>query len=227
MLSPMTAPGWRAELLRRARWHVLLKFAGISAFMALFFAAYFHVLRNPVYPVSLMPLTALDHAIGFAPHTVWAYFSLWVYVGIPPGLMLSLREALGYGVWMAGLCATGLAAFYFWPTAVPAADLAAAAQHGAFALMHGVDAAGNACPSLHVATAAFTAVWVQRALRCIGAPLWLQAANVLWLVAIVHSTLATKQHVALDAAAGLLLAAVFAIPSLRWQPASFVPPPGR
>jgi membrane-associated phospholipid phosphatase len=77
-----------------------------------------------------------------------------------------------------------------------------------------VDAAGNACPSLHVATAAFTALWVEHVLRRIGAPRWLRACNGLWVGAIVWSTMATKQHVAWDVAGGLLLAVVFAALSL-------------
>ena len=97
----------------------------------------------------------------------------------------------------------------------PAIDVGA---HPAFALLQGVDAAGNACPSLHVATAAFTAVWVDRRLACIGTPAWLRWTNVVWFVAIVWSTLAIKQHVVLDVAAGLLLGAAFAGVSLRFSP---------
>ena len=82
----------------------------------------------------------------------------------------------------------------------------------------GVDAAGNACPSMHVAVAIFTAIWVEHILRGAGAPAWLRLVNGLWFAAIVYSTLAVKQHVVLDAVAGAVLGIAFAIPSLRWRP---------
>jgi membrane-associated phospholipid phosphatase len=187
--------------------------------MWVFFVAYFYLLRHPARPVTEMPLTALDRAIAFQPSAFAVYASLWVYVGIPPGLMLSLREVLVYGLWMGGLCLVGLACFYLWPTAVPLNVYAAGgADQGGMALLQGVDAAGNACPSLHVATASFTAAWVHRLLRLTGAPAWAVALNGLWLALIVYSTLAIKQHVLLDAVAGALLAACFAWPSLRWHP---------
>ena len=217
-------PAWGAELALRARHRPLLKFLGVSAFMTLFFVAYFHLLRHPLRPPLVMPLTALDRAIPFEPRALAAYFSLWLYVGIAPGLMCRVREVLVYGLWAGALCLAGLACFYAVPTAVPPFDLGvAAAQHAGFALIQGMDAAGNACPSLHVATAAFTAVWLCRLLRVARAPRWLHAVNVVWLLLIVYSTLAIRQHVAIDVLAGALLAALFALPSLRWAPATLRP----
>ena len=202
--------------MRRFLW---LKAIGISLFMWVFFVAYFHLLRNPVHPVTPMPLTALDHAIPFQPGAVIAYLSLWLYVGIPPGLLLGFRQLLVYGLWAAALCLTGLAFFYFFPTAVPPLALDPdLARFPAFALLHGVDAAGNACPSLHVATALFSAIWIDRLLRDIGAPRALRALNAGWFLLIAYSTLATKQHVVLDVLAGAPLGILFASASLHWRP---------
>jgi membrane-associated phospholipid phosphatase len=204
-------------MLQRMRYLLWLKLLGVSGFMWLFFIGYFYLLRNPARPVMEMPLTALDLAISHQPSAFAAYVSLWLYVGIAPGLMPRLRDLVVYGLWAAALCASGLLVFYLAPTAVPppvvTADLS---QHAGFALLKGVDAAGNACPSLHVATALFSAVWIGRLLRHIGAPGWLRAANWVWLLAIVYSTLAIKQHVVLDAVAGAALGSVFAWASLRW-----------
>ena len=68
--------------------HLLLKVAGVTAFMWVFFLGYFQTLREPVYPVLLMPLTALDALIPFQPGMFWAYVSLWLYVGLAPGLVI-------------------------------------------------------------------------------------------------------------------------------------------
>ena len=88
-------------------------------------------------------------------------------------------------------------------------------QHAGFELLRGVDAAGNACPSLHVATAAFSALWLDRLLRDLAMPRWLRGASASWFALIVWSTLAVKQHVWWDVAAGLLLALAVALPALH------------
>ena len=211
--------GWLAEIGRRMRHHFWLKAIGISAFMSLFFVAYFHVLRNPAAPVVVMPLTALDRAIAFQPGWLAAYLTLWVYVGIPPGFFLRLRGLLLYGLWVGALCVAGLTIFHFWPTAVPPADFSVdLARHPAFAILQGVDAAGNACPSLHVATAVFSACWLHRWLPRLGAPTPVLALNWLWCGLIVFSTVAIRQHVVLDAVAAIALGLAFAWPSARWVP---------
>ena len=136
------------------RHHFWLKAIGISAFMSLFFVGYFQVLQHPRGPVFEMPLTALDRAIDFQPSWLAAYLTLWVYVGIPPGFFVQLRGLVLYGAWIGAMCITSLAIFYLWPTAVPPPDYGVdLAQHPVFSILQGVDAAGNACPSLHVATA--------------------------------------------------------------------------
>ena len=209
LLARSSGEPWQTRLVQRMRYLWWLKFLGVCGFMWLFFIGYFYTLRNPQFEVVVMPLTWLDQAVAFQPHALWVYVSLWLYVGVAPGLLLAFRELVVYALWIGALCVVGLACFHFWPTAVPRPAMDLLAYPG-FTLVQGVDAAGNACPSLHVATAAFTALWVEHILRSIGTPLWLRAGNGLWVSAIVWSTMATKQHVAWDVAAGLLLALVFA-----------------
>jgi len=201
------------------RRHFWLKTIGISAFMSLLLVAYFQVLRFPAATPFQMPLTVLDRAIEFQPSWLAAYLTLWLYVGIPPGLFLRLRTLVVYGMWIGALCVTGLAIFYLWPTAVPPPDYKVdLAQHPGFAILQGVDAAGNACPSLHVATAVFSAVWLHHWLGRLGASVPVVAASWLWCGLIVFSTVAIRQHVVLDVAAGLALGLAFAWASLRWRP---------
>jgi len=66
-----------------------------------------------------------------------------------------------------------------------------------------LDASGNACPSLHVATAVFSGMWLHRLLLRFGAPLWMLVVNGGWCAGIVYSTLAIRQHVIVDVLAGL------------------------
>jgi hypothetical protein len=176
-----------------------------------FFAAYFHVLRNPVRPVTEMPLTPLD---AWIPLRTRGLLGLCLAVALRrhrAALLPSLAAGLlQYGAWATALCATGLAVL------LPVADGGAVAgppprpgrgrQHAGFALMRGVDAAGNACPSLHVGTAMFTAWWLQRMLAAVNAPAWPHLLNGVWFLAIAWSTVAVRQHVVLDVVAGAALA---------------------
>ena len=97
---------------------------------------------------------------------------------------------------MAGTCLAALLVFYFWPTIVPAANIDWALYPDVNFLKN-VDASGNACPSLHVATAIFSGIWLHHLLRRFCAPLWLLSFNAAWCIGIVYSALATRQHVAL------------------------------
>ena len=209
--------GWDSQLAARMRHLLLLKTVGITAFTWLFFIAYFHLLRHPAYPTTTMPLTVLDRLLPLQPALLPAYLSLWVYVGVAPALQRNFVELVVYGLWVGALCLTGLALFYFWPTAVPVRPPEAVDFPG-FALMQGVDAAGNACPSMHVAVAIFSALCLDDVLRRVSAPPGLRWLNAAWFAAIAYSTLAVKQHVALDALAGALLGATFARAALRWRP---------
>ncbi|MGH8162535.1 MAG: phosphatase PAP2 family protein [Gammaproteobacteria bacterium] len=206
-----------------------LKTFGIPGFIALFFVAYFLLLDYPLFAVHVMPLTALDHWIGFHPWAFVPYFSLWVYVSVPPTLMGSRRELISY-LWAAiGLSLAGMLVYLFCPTATPAPDIDWT-RYPTFGFLHSAGLARNACPSLHAAFSVFSGFWIGRQLRAIRAPVFLRALNVLWCLAILYSTIATRQHVALDIyAGGALGVAAFAVhrqfaPGLshgspsRWRP---------
>ena len=217
-MNEITKPiPWHYQLVAVIPRHVLLKSLGTTLFIGLFFSAYLYLLKTPVYPTTVMPITLLDHLISFQPQALPLYISLWVYVSLPPALLSTRRELYGYAMAMAATCLAGLIIFYFWPTAVPAANIDWS-QDPAVDFLKNMDASGNACPSLHVTTAVFSAMWLHHLLRNFGAPKWILALNWAWCIGIVYSTLATRQHVALDVLAGLalgLLAAWLSLLALR------------
>ena len=213
--TPASSHAWYRQVLLRVRTHNWVKAIGTTGYMTVFFIAYFHLMKNPSSAVTVMPLTAIDEWVAFQPWALIPYLTLWLYVSLPAALILHRRELIGYGWWVAGLCIAGLACFYIWPTTVllPTAEWR---KHASFGMLQGVDAAANACPSMHVAVAVFSACWLHRLLREIGAPPPLRAFNWLWFIAIAYSTMAIKQHVFLDMVAGLALGLAFALPSLRF-----------
>ena len=221
-MTSKTDARWTADLWLRLRRLFLLKLFGITAVITLFFVGYFHVLRHPAHPVTVMPVTALDALVPFQPWALGAYLSLWLYVGFAPGLQLTLAPLRVYAVWSIALCVTGLGIFYFWPTAVPPVELSSSSS--AFQLLRGVDASGNACPSMHVAFAVFTAFWLAEVLKSARVPVALHIVNIAWVLAITWSTVAIRQHVVLDVVAGALLGSAFAWASLRRLPDGRVEP---
>ena len=184
--------------------HGWFKAIGTTAFTWLFFVAYFYLLQHPRIPPTVMPMTAVDLWIGLQPWTLPFYLSLWVYVSLPASLMASRREVVAYGLRIGALCLIGLAVFYFWPTEVPTYPVDWA-HYPSFDILRGKDAAGNACPSLHVATAVFTAMWLDWMAPGLGFGKRLRALSLLWCALIVFSTLATKQHVLVDVICGAAL----------------------
>ena len=205
---------WYRQAVAAISTHVYLKSIGTMLFIALFFGAYFYVLNAAVYPPTVMPVTLLDRLIGFQPLALPLYLSLWVYVSLPPALLGTRRELFGYAMAMAATCLAGLMIFYFFPTVVPAANIAGAASPGTDFLRR-MDASGNACPSLHVATAVFSGIWLHYLLGRLGAPIWLLAFNWMWCIGIVYSAMATRQHLAVDVLGGLALGASASYLSLR------------
>lgn len=205
---------WYRQAAAAISTHIYLKSIGTPLFIGLFFGAYFYVLKNPAYPITVMPVTFLDRLIPFQPQAFIVYVSLWVYVSLPPALLATRRELYGYGAAMAATCLAGLGIFYFWPTAVPPAGIDWARYPG-MEFLKNLDASGNACPSLHVATVVFSGMWLHRLLRRFGAPWWMLMINGVWCAGIVYSTLAVRQHVAVDVLAGLALGVLAARWSLR------------
>ncbi len=208
-------PGtWFRIVLSRLGTLTLLKAAGTMAFMGLFFWGYFAVLRAPWSVPFTMPLTWLDAQIPFSPHAYPFYISLWVYVSLPPALLSHLRALLVFGGWMAAMCVFCLAFFLFFPTTVPAFSVPWEA-YPQMAVIRGLDASGNACPSLHVASAIFAAFWLHRLVGTCRLPRFMLFLNLAQCLLIIWSTLAIRQHVVWDVLAGTLVGVLFALLSLR------------
>lgn len=205
-------------MARRARHLFWLKLLGITLFVWLFFEGYFYLLRHPSQAVYVMPQFGIDHWLPFQSAALWPYLSLWFYIGIAPGLMGGLRALLSYGIWVAALCVVGLACFYVVPTAVPP-YVGPGTDDPLYAVLRGLDAAGNACPSMHVAAACYSGLWLDRVWRSVGAGVLPRAWTGLWGLGIVYSTLAVKQHVLLDVLAGGGWGIAWAWVAMRWSTA--------
>ncbi|MGH7484895.1 MAG: phosphatase PAP2 family protein, partial [bacterium] len=159
---------WYRQLGAQVRPNVLLKSTCTPLTIFIILLVYRYLLNHPLFPVTEMPLTVFDDLIGFWPPSLLPYVTLWVYVSLPPALLQTRRELVEYAGAIWGLCLIGFACFLLWPTVVPHPGLDRG-RHLGFDVLLGLDAAGNACPSLHVATALFSGVWLDTLLGEMGA----------------------------------------------------------
>ncbi|XAH24263.1 phosphatase PAP2 family protein [Xylophilus sp. GW821-FHT01B05] len=199
-----SSPPWQRDIKTCLTTLWLFKALATPLGVAVFFYGYFWVMRHPVGPVTVMPLTWLDQQIPFMPETFAAYVSLWVYVALAPGLARDRRELGAYGLVALAMSLVAFACYIVFPTEVPVPDVNWA-RHPALQFLKSADVSGNACPSLHVAFAVFSAWVIAGQLSVTRSPAMLQWINGLWCLAIIHSTLATRQHVVWDVIAGVLL----------------------
>jgi membrane-associated phospholipid phosphatase len=224
-VSPRAQP-WYRQAAARIGQNLPIKMLGTPVVIYVFFLAYGHMLNHPRFPVTEMPPILLDDLIEFWPPALILYVSLWVYVTLPSALVASLRE-LVYYTWTIGVvCLVGLVCFFLWPTAVPRPGFDRASYPG-FNVLTRLDAAGNACPSLHVATAVFAVIWLDALLSEMRAGGVVRGANWAWCFGILYSAMATKQHVAIDVFAGAALGMVVAVLAVRRRVRAAMPMPPR
>jgi membrane-associated phospholipid phosphatase len=198
---------WTESLLRRVQTLWLLKMTGTIGGICGFFLLYFWTQESRAAHAVTVPMTAVDHWVGVSQSALLPYASLWVYVALAPALagdLAGLRKYVSGAFIMAFL---GLATYWFFPTTTPAFGVHWS-DYPALQVLKAADRGGNAFPSLHVAFAVYSGAIIAGELRSFSAPPWVRGASWLWCAAIVYSTLATRQHVAIDVAGGFVVAAV-------------------
>ncbi len=209
-MTPTPTATWLGELGFRLRLHWLLKITLISLVVAAFMVFYLWLQRHPQFPVTIMPRLPAGERVPFVPWAIVPYLSLWLYIGLAPGLMRSLAELPAYALSVVLLAAVACGFFIFTPTAVPPSPI----DWSPWPVIDAIktaDAGRNACPSLHVGFSVLTSIWLTRLLHKIGTPGWLHVLNIAWCLMILWSTVATRQHVLLDIAGGVPLGAAAAL----------------
>jgi membrane-associated phospholipid phosphatase len=183
---------------------------GTMAFMTVFFVLYFWLLNHARLPVTL-GAPDLHRPDDRVPARGPAALRLALVLRPPaPSLLIpSRRQLWSYAAAAAGLSFIGFAIFIAWPTNLAREELDPIIVPS-LAYLKEVDASGNAFPSLHVAFAVFTAFWFERLLRQMNSGLLLRTLNWAWCAGIIYSTIAIRQHVALDAVAGVILGSLVA-----------------
>lgn len=217
---------WHQQL--KARWCLLwwLKISGITICISAFMVVYVLLQHYPQYPVTVVPMQSVDYWVGLHPWAVWFYVSLWLYIGLAPALSWLDAMMCRYIASVVLLALIGSAIFFFWPTQGPSPGIDWT-HWPMLDLLKSADNSHNACPSLHVAFSVLTAVWLHWILKQVAAPRWLHGINVVWCLLIVWSTMAIRQHVALDVETGAVLGLIIALGFIYARPFGTRPDAGQ
>lgn len=196
-------PGLTSRLDAELRLKILLSL-GLTAF---FLGGYFLLQRLVVFPVTRLAPGPVDRWVEFDPRWVWVYQSLYLLLPVP-WLAETRRQLLTYARGFVLLALAGFAVFLLCPVAGPRPEGVEAS--GLYRLLILYDRNLNAFPSLHIGLAVYTSLFGLWLLGRSAVPWRLRllcgALAGVWTVAIAYSTLAVKQHYAVDLPAGALLA---------------------
>jgi membrane-associated phospholipid phosphatase len=156
--------------------------------------------RHAFFPLRSVPLTTIDRVVPFDPEPWgWVYFSQFIFTAALPWLLTKRSDIRRYSFGLVAMSLISFAIFFLFPTASPRPlEMGATIPMQAIATL---DGHLNAFPSLH---SAFIVYMGMLAWRMFGrsAPKLTIGVAITWGVAILYSTLATKQHYVLDLVAG-------------------------
>jgi membrane-associated phospholipid phosphatase len=172
-------------------------------------AALYHLLlyglanRYPTGPATVLQEGWLDRAAPLWPWTIWIYASAHLLVVATFWSTRAPGARTRFGIVFAVIIPICVLVHWAWPIRFPR-ELYPLEGGGAgvafLRWLRDVDRASSAFPSLHVAMVVVSALQAARE-RMRWAP-----AIALWAAAVSVSTMTTKQHYAVDVAAGVALA---------------------
>ena len=196
----------RTVLWERLRSEWRLKVLLQMTLFAFFCLGYFTLQRLVFFPVRSVTESWFDRAVPFQPGWVYAYQSIYLLMPIAPWLSASRRELSNYSLGLIAMSTAAFLIFLLFPVAAPRPDVIP--TDGLYGLLVTYDTKLNAFPSLHVGLTVYTILFGYALLRQASARV--RRAYLLvtgaWAAVICYSTLATKQHFAVDLPAGALLA---------------------
>lgn len=195
-----------SALLSRLRCHLRLKLFLLVSLPTVATAAYLMVQRTVLFYSRSVPSNRLDHAIPFQPRWVWVYLSLYLLNPIGPLLTRSRTELLRYTRGILFMFGCALVCFVLFPVAGPRP--AGGGGYWLYERLIVVDRAYNSFPSLHAACAVYAVLYATYASADSSRPelrKFLLGCAWVWVGLILYSTIAVRQHFAIDLLPGIFL----------------------
>jgi membrane-associated phospholipid phosphatase len=169
-------------------------------------AGYLAVQRAVVLPNGTVPLTWFDRVIPFQPRWVSVYLSLYLLNPIGPLFERSRENLFRYARGILFFFVCGFVCFVVFP--VPGPRPPTADAFWLYQRLILIDRPYNSFPSLHAACAVYAVLFAAHASSDTSRPHLrrsLLSLAWLWVGVILYSTMATRQHFAVDLPAGMFL----------------------
>jgi membrane-associated phospholipid phosphatase len=157
----------------------------------------------PLFDAVPAPVLPMDRWIPFQPAWALVYQSVFIVHTFALWLPRDREAVKCYALKLAGVFACGAVVFWLYPTLSPRPAQSGSLLHDW--LIAAVDGPRNAFPSLHAAMGLLAVAAVGAHLRACRVSPWWRIALAVWWIALLYSTLATRQHRLLDLLAGILL----------------------
>lgn len=179
--------------------HWRLKLLLLFSLTAAFSTPYIYLAHHPLFRPHDLPMTWLDHAAGFNPQWVWIYQSVYLLTVSLPWFAQTRQQLQKYLIGFSLLTAASFVVFVFFPVRSPRGLV----EHpsGMYAVLMMYDGPYNTMPSLHVGFLFYTLCFARRVRSPLSQFVWITL--VVWGVLIAWSTLAIKEHYALDLVVGI------------------------
>ncbi len=180
--------------------------AGLTVLLSLTFLPLYLYLSHHIWrPLWNPPLLWLDRNIPYQPQWLWVYQSLYLLTGTIPWLATKKWHLRRFVVSFWIVAAIGLVTFVLLPVAAPKPEIISPSPGMSLLLFY--DGRYGNFPSLHAAFLVLTLLFGFRAMDC-RVPLPVVGLMLAWAGAILYSTLALKEHYAVDLLAGIAVAVV-------------------
>jgi hypothetical protein len=190
-------------LMGRVKAELRLKLFLLAALNVIVWTPYITLQHIHFFQPAEMPLTRIDRVIPFIPTAAWVYFSIYALMPIGPFLMNNREQICRYSRGVVAISAFAAVIFFFWPTICPRPSAPAAGP--LYRALISIDEPFHAFPSLHAAFAVYSCLCVIEVGRALGWTSRFQIGFIAWTGLILLATLATRQHVLADIAAGSAL----------------------
>jgi hydroxyacylglutathione hydrolase len=192
------------EIVFRIRANFKLKIA-LSFILTLgIFSLYLYIQRHSLFPITVMPLTPFDKAIPFKPDYVYLYETICLLTSIAPWLMISRQDLYRYTIallFITFLCFFVHIVFPFSITRPPVLDN----TNLLYLTLIKYDNELNAFPSFHVILSVYHGYCCHLMFAKTTSDKIIRSIIWIWVLAIIFSTLFTRQHNIFDVLGGVIV----------------------
>jgi hypothetical protein len=193
-----------APLTSRLRIHLNLKLGLYVLLSSIFCVVYFGIQRLPWLHPRAFSLSYLDRAVGFHPAAIYAYQSVFLLIPLFAFLTTTKDDLFRFVKGFVPLCAVCFLTFLIFPVLGPRPENLE--TNRLMQMVFSFDTNLNAFPSLHAGLAAYSVLFGFRIAHGNQELRWLAIFGAFWILMILISTMATKQHYFVDLPPAIFLA---------------------